>query len=197
MSDAPESLEGTELGAGAPSENRRRVRPAPLVLGIVLGLALTLLAILAFAILNRGSLPRLTEADYRAALARWEAHRPADYNLDLEIAGNRPGKVHVEVRAGQVAHMTRDGVEPKQKRTWEYWSVPGMLDTIGEELEMARDPAGSFDDREATQVVMWAEFDPTYGYPKRYDRVVLGTNFETHWRVTRFEPLAPQSSEKN
>jgi hypothetical protein len=197
MIDAPDNPRGDPPGAAARGENRRRVRPAPLMLGVALGLVLAVVAIFVFAVLTRDSLPRLSEADYRAAVSRWEARGPADYNLDLEIAGNRPGKVHVEVRAGQVTRMTRDGVEPKQKRTWDYWSVPGQLDTIGEELEMARDPAASFGNRDATQVVMWAEFDPRYGYPRRYERVVLGTDFETRWHVTRFEPLAAKSSEKN
>jgi Family of unknown function (DUF6174) len=187
---------GDPPAAGAPSKNIRRVRPAALALGLAVGLALVIVAVLAFAILTGDRMPRLTEADYKAALARWEAHGPADYNLDLELAGNRPGKIHVEVRAGQVVHMTRDGVEPKQIRTWDYWTVPGQLDTIGEELEMARDPAASFNSPDATQMVMWAEFDPKYGYPKRYDRVVLGTDFETHWKVTRFESLPPDPGSK-
>jgi hypothetical protein len=197
MTDEPDHSEGDPAAAPAPSENGRRVRPAPLVLGIALGLALALVGVLIVAFLMRERTPQLTEAAYRDAVARWEARGPADYNLDLEIAGNRPGKVRVEVRGGQVARMTRDGVEPKQKRTWEYWTVPGQLDTIGEELEMARDPAASFDSPAATAMVMWAEFDPEFGYPRRYDRVVLGTSFETHWRVTRFEPLGPKSAGKN
>ncbi len=85
--------------------------------------------------------------------------------------------------------MTRDGVQPKQERTWFYWTVPGQLDTIASELDMAHDPSASFASPQATQMVIWAEFDPEFGYPTDYDRVVLGTNFEIHWRVTRFEPL--------
>jgi hypothetical protein len=191
MIDEPDNAQGDQPAAGAPSEDARRVRPAALMLGVALGLALALVAILAFALLTRERTPRLSEADYQAALARWEAHGPADYNLDLELLGNRPGKIHVEVRGRQAVRMTRDGVEPKQKRTWDYWTVPGQLDTIGEELEMARDPAASFNSPDATQMVMWAEFDPKYGDPARYDRVVLGTDFETHWKTVRFEPLTP------
>ena len=32
------------------------------------------------------------------------------------LEGQRPGPVHVEVRDGEVTHMTRDGVEPRQRR---------------------------------------------------------------------------------
>lgn len=196
MADDPENTSGQQPADRALEQRARRARPAPLVLGIALGLALVLVAILAYSIFTSDRVPRLSEADYEAAVARWEAHGPANYNLDLELAGNRPGKIHVEVRDGQVEHMTRDGVEPKQKRTWDYWSVPGQLDTIGEELEMARSPAASFDSPQATGMVMWAEFDPKYGYPARYDRVVLGTDFEIHWKVTRFEPLPGKTAAK-
>lgn len=180
----------------APSESVGRVRPAPLMLGVASGLAVVLVAVLAVAFLWRDNTPRLTESDYEAAVARWDANGPADYNLDLELAGNRPGKIHVEVRDGQAVHMTRDGVEPSQERTWYYWTVPGQLDTIGQELEMARDPAESFASPKATGMVIWAEFDPQFGYPVRYDRVVLGTNFEIHWKVTRFEPVSQVSAGK-
>ncbi len=160
------------------------------MLGAVLGLVAAIAAVVAFMIFTRQNSPRLTQADYTAAVERWEQHAPAGYELDLELSGNRPGKIHVEVRDGEVMHMVRDGVEPSQRRTWYYWSVPGQLDTIGQELEMARDPASSFHDPRAAQMVMWAEFDPTLGYPRKYDRVVLGADFEVHWKVTRFQAFS-------
>jgi len=167
----------------------RRSRLRPLAAGMAIGLVLVLMATTAALLLRRGGPPRLTQADYEAAVKRWDEHGPADYELDLELTGNRPGKIHVEVRSGEVVRMLRDGVEPKQKRTWDYWSVPGQLETIGQELEMARDPAAAFRAPGATEMVMWAEFDPQYGYPRQYDRVVLGADYETHWKVTRFHPL--------
>ena len=197
MSEGEPPTPSTDESRDAPAKNVRRVRPAPLMLGIAAGSAVVLLVILAAAILFRDSTPRLTEAIYEAAVARWDANGPDSYNLDLELTGNRPGEIHVEVRDGQVVHMTRDGVEPKQERTWYYWSVPGQLDTIGQELEMGRDPAESFNSPKATEMVMWAEFDAKFGYPLKYDRVVLGTNFEIHWKVTRFEAVPTKSSAKN
>jgi Family of unknown function (DUF6174) len=176
----------------APGKIVRRLRPAPLMLGVAIGLAAAILAVLVYAVATRDAPPRLTEEAYLAAVKRWDAHGPASYDLDLELAGNRPGKIHVEVRDGQVVHMTRDGVEPGQERTWYYWSVPGQFDTIAQELEMARDPVASFKSPRATQMVIWAEFDPRYGYPLKYDRTVLGTDYEIHWKVTRFEPISPK-----
>lgn len=168
-------------------EPARRSRLRPLLLGALVGLAITASASFLIYVARGERIPRLTESDYEAAVARWEKNGPADYDLDLELAGSRPGPVHVEVRQGQVTHMTRDGVVPRQKRTWEAWSVPGQFDTIERDLEMALDPAGSFNVPGATQVVQWAEFDPKFGYPKQYHRVVLGADFEVEWKVTRFE----------
>lgn len=165
-------------------------RTRPLVLGMALGLIAALAVIAVAMIATRRNTPRLTQAAYEAAVERWKKNGPADYELDLDLSGNRPGSIHVEVRGGEVVHMTRDGVEPQQRRTWDYWSVPGQLETILQELEMARDPAGSFKMPGVTGMVMWAEFDPKFGYPLSYDRVVLGGDFEVHWKVTRFRDLS-------
>ena len=172
-----------------PTRTIARRRVGPIVLGTLLGL-LGMVAVLTVVVFwSREKLPILTQADYDAALARWDRNKPSDYDLDLELHGNRAGQIHVEVRGGEVMHMTRDGVEPRQKRTWDYWSVPGQLDTIGQELEMSKTPAISFGAPGAAQVMMWAEFDAKYGYPRHYRRVVLGADFEVDWIVTRFDVL--------
>ena len=171
------------------SPARRGTRARPLLLGMSLGLLAALITVVGVALVMRRSRPQLTEAVYQAAVERWDKHGPRSYDLDLELSGNRPGKIHVEVRDGEVVHMTRDGIEPKQRRTWDYWSVPGQLETIGQELDMARDPANSFKSKNVTGMVLWAEFDPKYGYPLVYDRVVLGGDFEVHWRVARFDAV--------
>jgi hypothetical protein len=167
----------------------RRFRPAALITGVLLGAMAVAAGLLTYAFLNRNTAPLLTRGAYEAAAERWNAKGPASYDLDLELAGNRPGKIHVEVRNGQATRMERDGVVPSQERTWFYWTVPGMMDTIAEELEMAEDPAKSFNVPGASQVIQRAEFDPEFGYPRKYDRVVLGADFEIHWEVTRFQPI--------
>jgi hypothetical protein len=164
-------------------------------LGALLGLACAAVVGVASMIVN-AALHRptpLTQAAYEAASARWDAHGPASYNLDVELVGRRAGQVHVEVRNGEVTLMTRDGVQPKQKRTWYYWSVPGQLDTIELELEMAKDPANSYGMPRASGAVLWAEFDAKYGYPRKFDRIVMGADQEVHWKVTRFEPIGEKS----
>ena len=187
--DEPRSVEAHSEERGPHTPAKRRLRFGPMLLGATLGLVVVLAATLAVVLLSRDRTPRLTAEAYEAAARRWDERGPANYNLDLDLTGNRPGHIHVEVRDGQPVRMTRDGVQPKQERTWFYWTVPGQLDTIASELDMAHDPSASFASPQATQMVIWAEFDPEFGYPTDYDRVVLGTNFEIHWRVTRFEPL--------
>ena len=91
-----------------------------------------------------GRRPRLTRQAYDEASRLWDEHGPANYQLDVEVTGNRPSKIHVEVVGGQAVAMLRDGVEPRQRRTWYYWTVPGMLDTIGQELDKVDDPARGF-----------------------------------------------------
>ncbi len=174
-----------------PSWRRRH----PLATGALLGLAGAALVGLAVLIVNAAMHrpTQLTQEAYEAASARWDAQGPASYDLDVELGGRRAGKVHVEVRNGEVTHMTRDGIEPKQKRTWYYWSVPGQLDTIEQELEMAKDPANSYGAPKASGAVLWGEFDPKYGYPRTFDRIVMGADQEVHWKVTRFEPIAEKS----
>lgn len=191
-------MSSSDASAHPPDENDspaavpHRSRPAALLLGLLLGAMAVGAGLLTYAFLNRNTTPLLTPADLEAAAERWDTRGPASYNLDVELTGNRPSQIHVEVRDGQATRMERDGVVPSQERTWYYWTVPGMMDTIAEELEMAEDPAKSFNVRGASQVIQRAQFDPEYGYPRKYERVVLGADFEIHWQVTKFEPISAE-----
>lgn len=160
--------------------------------GVVLGSLACLLAFVAMFVARRESLPPLTRAAYEAALERWQAHGPASYELDVVLEGRQPGRIHVEVRRGQVTRMTRDGIQPSQQRTWDYWTVPGQFDTLDRELEMAANPQASFNARPGS-VIQQAAFDPTYGYPLHYRRFVLGTDFEVDWQVTAFHKLTDEA----
>ncbi|HTU23951.1 MAG TPA: DUF6174 domain-containing protein [Pirellulales bacterium] len=164
-------------------------------IGAVAGLALMLLVALpATQWLRGGGRPRLTQAAYDEAGRRWDERGPKNYNLDVAVTGNRPSQIHVEVRDAQAVHLVRDGREPQQRRTWYYWTVPGMLDTVGLELEKVDDAAAGFSAPPGSQVILRAEFDPTYGYPASYSRVVAGQNLDMGWTVTRFEVVAPEQT---
>jgi hypothetical protein len=141
-----------------------------IAIGLLAGAGLA--AIVVFAMF-RDTTPELTAADFAAAQQRWDQRAPKSYDLDLTIEGNRPGPVHVEVRDGQVTHMTRDGVEPKQRRTWDVWSVPGMFETIELELDKAGNPVEGFQAPPGSRMVQRALFDRQYGYPAKYHRIIL------------------------
>ena len=182
-----------------PSTPRRSARQktkfsrSALLGGVVLGSVAALLGFAALWLIRTSSqqerIPTLTRAAYEQAVARWEAHGPASYDMDVEIRGRRAGQVQIEVRNGEVTQMARDGHTPQQRRTWDYWTVPTLLDTIGQELDMAADPVAGFHAPAGSVVVQQAEFDPTLGYPRRYRRLILGTPLDVEWIVMRFEAV--------
>src|SRR4051794_25609342 len=120
--DEPARQDGAKTSDGLPRRRPPYVRW--MVVGGLLGVVVAGVVYLA----SRPRTTQLTEATLKAAMQKWDRHGPKDYNLDLEVTGNRGGKIHVEVRAGEVTRMTRDGFQPTQKRTWDYWSVPGQFD---------------------------------------------------------------------
>ncbi|HEX4129715.1 MAG TPA: DUF6174 domain-containing protein [Pirellulales bacterium] len=151
--------------------------------GSLLGLTATAIAVF---LLLRNPTPALSRAALDEATERWRRAGVRDYDLDVEILGRQPGLVHLEVRAGNVTAMTRDGRTPGQRRTWEAWTVDNQLATIGDELDHAAEPVRGFGAPPGSQVVQRAAFDPQLGYPRDYQRSVLGTPLEVEWRVTNF-----------
>ena len=149
------------------------------------GLACVLLLL----ILRRGpALPEITRADLAAAEKKWDATHPPGYDMDVTIGGRQPGVVHIEVRGGTVTKMTRDGITPSQSRTWEYWTVPEQFETIRQDFDSS-ETEGGFGAAPGAQTILKAEFDQRYGYPRRYERHVLGTDLTAEWTALRFEAV--------
>lgn len=167
----------------------RRARPPALTLGCLLGAVAAGVGLLAvIAITGRDPFPRLTREALDAAVARWQQAGPANYDLDLVLAGAQTGNLHIEVRNGDVTQMTRDGKAPVQRRTWDFWSVPNQIAMMDEDLSAAEgDPQRAFGVADRGQIVLQAEFDPELGFPRRYRRQVLGTSNTIEWRVTAFK----------
>jgi hypothetical protein len=158
------------------------------MLGITTGILATATLALLFAVLSaRGSTPLLTEERLAAAEQLWAAQGPHSYNLDVTLGGSQRGHIHVEVRDDQVINMTRDGHTPKQRRTWDYWTVPSQFDTIRQDMALAQHPQRPFGVGSPEQVVLRVEFDPHYGYPTRYQRSVSGAPYDVEWQIDRFE----------
>jgi hypothetical protein len=132
-------------------------------------------------------IPQLTVAELEAAQELWAGAGPTSYEMDLEVLQGRPGTVHIEVRGEEIITMTRDGRTPAQ-HTWIYWSVPGLFETLERELEMAEDPVNEVGAASGTRWQLRCEFDPAYGYPRRFHRFVSGAGQDVYWRVTSFVP---------
>jgi hypothetical protein len=176
--------------AGKHATEARRFSAQTLIVGAVLGVVLAMVVwIVALFWFQGESLPQITRAELEAASARWERNGPASYRAGIRITGRQPGVVSIEVRDGVVTAMQRDGVTPSQRRTWDYWTVPNQFEMIGQDFDSAEDPEGGFGAPAGSRAVFRGEFDPKYGYPRRYERVVLGTPLDAGWEVVEFERL--------
>jgi hypothetical protein len=172
--------------AALPSANRRlspAIWIAVVLLAAVVGVAVSLQLFVA----NR--IPDLTAEALDDAESRWQDRGPASYDVDFEIRGAQPGDVHVEVRDGEVVAMSRNGVTPKQPRTWAYWSVPGRFEEIVREIELAEDPEHEMNANAGTRILLRCDFDPALGYPRTFHRMIFGGGPEVYWHVTRFESM--------
>lgn len=169
-------------------ESRTRASYArlPILTWVASGLIIAVPVGISLAIIASGRIPVLTEAAFEAAADSWDANGPQNYDMDILIEGNRAGFVHVEVRNGETVLMRRDGKVPDQKRTWHIWSVEGQFDTVERELEMVTSEA----ERNSQDSRRWlrCEFDPKFGFVRRFHRAVSGGGTEIYWEVTNFEP---------
>jgi Family of unknown function (DUF6174) len=180
------SFEGNTAGGLRDAEQRFSARSVVLALAWVIGTVVVVLILLQVFFVQR--IPPLSESRLAAAEELWRQTGPAGYDMEIEIGGAQPGSVHIEVRGGEVAAMTRDGRSPA-KHTWVYWSVPGRFEELDRELELAADPMHEMQAEAGTRLELRCEFDPKYGFPKQYHRVVYGGGPEVYWHVTSFEAL--------
>ena len=164
-----------------------RLASRPLLLGLLAIVPAIVTVALLLQVFVAQRIPDLTEPRLYAAQVLWEQLGPRSYDMDLEIRGAQPGSVHIEVRDDTVTAMTRDGRSPPQ-RTWDVWSVPGQFDTLERELVLAEDPQHEMDVAAGTRLQLRCEFDPQFGFPRRYHRYATGGAPEVFWRITRFDP---------
>ena len=177
---------GSESGESPPrrrSRLRARIARSLGLAGVLCGIAL-----LAVTLLARNRLPPLTAAELDQAERCWQTAGVENYDMDIKVSGRQPGSFHVEVRQGEPAALTRNGVAPR-RGMWDVWTAPGLFDTLRQELDLAADPAGPFGSQPGSQVVQRVKFDERYGFPRKYQRIVMGTPLEIAWEVQRFRPL--------
>jgi hypothetical protein len=173
-----------EATPGSSSDKPSDVRTiAAVLVGAVLVVAAVIVVVRLFA---AERMTVLTVASLDEAERLWQSAGPSSYDIDIELRGAQPGAIQAQVRNGEVTALTRDGRTP-QPRTWRYWSVPGLFETLERELVLAEDPEHEARAAAGTQWHVRCEFDPQFGYPRRYHRFVTPGGPEVFWHVTRFE----------
>lgn len=167
---------------------RRRLRASDLALGVLGGVFVALAAVAVVVVVSRRqAAPTLTGEALAAARQRWEARGPGDYRLDLVVTGRRASGYHVEVRDGKPSKVLCNQ-RPTTPRTWYYWTVPGLFEVVEHDIECADDPTEGFGASPGSRVVLRAVFDAELGYPRRYERLILGEpHLDMTWQITRFE----------
>lgn len=189
MSDDSDDLQPVNLSPDRPAASARRFPLRMFAWGMaascVLGVAV---AIGVIAWLNRGQPPIMKPQELDAAEAHWRQHGSADYDLDLDASLGLAGRMHVEVRKGEVVLVTLNG-QPTRRHLWDYWSVPGLFEVMrldrDRNLAAAREPAAA----EAGTILQQAIFDSENGLPIVYRRSDENTGQSGGWRITRFQPL--------
>jgi hypothetical protein len=104
----------------------------------------------------------------------------------VEVTGSQPGAYRVLVADGEAQEAFRNGQPLQQHRTFETWSVPGMFSTI--EADLTRQQGKASAGVSPARMTLRAEFDPEFGYPRKYRRIEWGQGIEVHWEVEKFEP---------
>jgi hypothetical protein len=140
-------------------------------------------------VLVRDPTPALTPEIFHAAHNRWNRSAPKNYNIEIRVTGSQPAVYRVEVRDGQAQAAWRNGSPLLQRRTFGTWSVPGMVGTIGRDIEAVEKHAAGKADPFTPRLTLRAEFDPKYSYPAKYRRIEWGSSVEVAWEVTQFTAL--------
>ena len=174
----------------APTALRRRrsLRASDVVAGAAVGGLLTLIALVGFAFVSRRhATATLTLDTLHAAEERWKSNGPSDYHMDVTVTGRQPSRYHVEVQDGKPIIVQRNDRD-LDRRNWPYWTVPGLFDIIEHDIECAEDPTRGFGARPGSTAVLRADFDARLGYPRVFERLILGEpQLDMTWEVTRFE----------
>jgi len=132
-------------------------------------------------------LPEIDENDWIAAQRRWQSAEVRSYDMTVVLGGRQTGTLKTSVRDGAVTRITRNDVPMKEERTWRPWTVPGLFDTLETDFDNAAHRAEKFGNADV-HIVMRAEFDPQYGFPRRYLHQVFGQFQDLTWEVTEFIP---------
>lgn len=171
--------------------SRRRLRASDIALGAFAGVLLAMAAVVALvAVSRRQAAPALTEEALEAALQTWHERGPDDYSMDIVVTGRQASNYHVEVHGGKPTQVLRQQ-RPTTARTWHYWTVPGLFEVLEHDIACSDDPTQGFGASPGSRAVLRAVFDAELGYPRRFERLILGEpHLDMTWQINRFEASA-------
>jgi hypothetical protein len=189
-----ETEPSTDDSTAASRPRRRSLRASDLVAGAAAGGLITLLAIVGLVVVSRRqATATLTAESMHAAQQRWQKNAPSDYQMEITVTGRQPSHYDIDVEEGIPTAVLRNGREIA-RRNWTYWTVPGLFDVIEHDMECAEDPTRGFGAQPGSTVVLRADFDPRLGYPRKFERLILGEpQLDMTWEVTTFEDEASTS----
>ncbi|HWB10631.1 MAG TPA: DUF6174 domain-containing protein [Pirellulales bacterium] len=180
----------THLAAddGRELPRRRRLRASDVAVGAAVGGLLT--AVVLIAVSRRSATPPLTAESLEAARTLWQKNSASSYRMDVRVTGRQPSRYHVEVKGGKPVRVLRNDHEIN-RRNWPYWTVTGLFDVIEHDVDCAADPTRGFGAQPGSTAVLRADFDPHYGYPRKFERLILGEpQLDMTWEVTNFDDEA-------
>jgi hypothetical protein len=138
----------------------------------------------------------LTPEGLAEARRAWERADVQDYDLEWTSTGAQRGHYRVAVRSGRVRDVKL--VEPDGRVVEahpgdpSFFGVPGLFRVIAFDLDQRLEPR-PFHQPPGTHILMRCEFDPRYGYPRRYRRDVAGTRLGLAIDVLAFAPREPDA----
>lgn len=147
----------------------------------ILAAGLLLIGLVAFfAKVRAGQTPTISPTEFEAARAKWDDTQPANYRIAVQVKGMQPGVYEVEVNNHIATSASFDGRDLKRQRTFGTWAVTGMFETLARDFET---------NKNENYLLLKGEFDPTYGFPKKYERIEMrtGAHDALQWEVTQFQ----------
>ncbi len=124
--------------------------------------------VLAFFIL-REPVDVLTRGALSAAQEKWEQSHVTDYDLRYRMHGS---EYEIKVRDGVVVEA-RVNDRPPTSADWQVYSMDGLFETLGQELDNLENPTGPFAGRGGA-VLLRVRFHPEFGYVERFLRSGTG-----------------------
>lgn len=171
-----DNASGAAAADATSSGPQRRAPFRGFVLWMLLGAGLgTLATLVFFALQYRDPTPPLTPEIFNAALTRWKAAAPPNYDIEIRVTGPQAATYRAQVRGGKPHAAWRNDAPLTSLHSLGTWSVPGMFGTISRDIEAIERRAAGRAMPGSPELILKAEFDPQYSYPRRYRRIEWGS----------------------